>query len=380
MQLEKTSKMVNTLDDFIKENEIRIGEGKDFTTTPPLYYQSLNDAFYNYFKTVRNNKDTYHFLLDFKSWSRKDVAFNFSNTDSAVFAILGFHRFFELLIKDILRRINQFLAVKFPDNEEDAIKFLNQELESEIMETVEFRKAFERFKEAIKYQNKNPNKIEYSIIQQFSFLNDDTLNRLSRWRNRIMHNGSTIPNIYLLDYLVSQKIIPLVDTVVETDKDILKSYRPHYFETLTGIKIIEEIKKIKFDFRDFSNENKGNELALKILRLAHLKELGRATYNLEFTMKNNISYYDPYYKDPIGRNKRFAEQEKSHPSFYANKKCPCCGFDTLVVYRSEFDDIFTKKKDFISWFNCFTCSYSLKNNLGDPEYFGYSSEKLFATQ
>ncbi|MBP7152580.1 MAG: hypothetical protein KBA43_07960 [Paludibacteraceae bacterium] len=369
--------MVKTLDEFFKENEIRIGEGKDFTTNPPLYYQSLNDAFYNYFKTVRNNKDTYHFLLNFSQWNREGVAFNFSNTDSAVFMILGFHRFFELLIKDILSRINPLLSVKFPEDEEDAIKLLNQELSSEQMETVEFRKAFERFKEAIKYHGKNPKKTEYAIIRQFSFLNDDTLNRLAKWRNRIMHNGSNIPNIYLLDYLVSQKIIPIVDKVVETDKDNLKNYRPHFFETFSGINIIEEIKKIKFDFKDFYVKKNGNELALKILRLAHLKELGRATYNLELTLKNNISFYEPYYQDPIGRNRRFAEQEKSHPSFFAIKKCPCCGYETLVVYRSDYDDVFSNKKDFISWFNCITCTYSLKNNLGDPEYFGYCNEKLF---
>ena len=369
-----------TTDDFFKGNEYKIDEGGAILT-PPIYYQSLNDAFNNYFKTVRNNKDTYHFLLDFKD--SQTSSFDFHNLDSAVFTILGFHRFFELLLKDILRRINPFLAVKFPEKEKETMKFYNNKLNHEKMETVEFRKAFERFREAISYHNENPHKTEYSIVQRFLFLsNDDTLNRLARWRNRIMHNGNTIPNVYLLDYLVSQKIIPIIDAVVKADKDILKNYLPHYFETLTGIKIIDEIIKIKIDYNDFNNESKANELALKILRLAHLKELGRASYTLEYTIKNNISYYAPYYKDPIGRNRRFAEgEEKNHESFYAPiKKCPCCGFDTLVVYRKEYDDIFTKKKAFISWFNCFTYTYSLKNNIGDPEYFGYSKEKLFAIE
>jgi hypothetical protein len=367
-----------TIDEFFKENEYKIDEGGR-VLTPPIYYQSLNDAFNNYFNTVKNNKDTYHFLLDFKD--KATNSFEFHNLDSAVFTILGFHRFFELLLKDILRRINPFLAVKFPEKEKETLNYFNNNLDPEKMETVEFRKAFERFKEAINYHNQNPHKSEYSIVQEFLFLNSgDTLNRLAKWRNRIMHNGNTIPNVYLLDYLVSQKIIPIIDAVVKADKGILKNYLPHYFETLTGIKIIDEIIKIKIDFKDFRNESKANELALKILRLAHLKELGRASYTLEYTIKSNISYYAPYYKDPIGRNIRFAEQEKVHESFYANKKCPCCGFETLVVYRKEYDDIFTKKKNFISWFNCFTCTYSLKNNIGDPEYFGYSKEKLFATE
>src|SRR3989339_789839 len=372
--------MDKEFDKFMKENEVRIGNDKDFTTTPPLYYQSLNDAFRNYFNTLRNNKDTFHFLLDFKFWNREAIGFNFNKSDSAVFTILGFHRFFELLLKDILRRINPFLAVKFPENEEMTIKFHNNELNAEQMETVEFKKAYDRFKETIKYNEHNQQKNEYAIIQEFSFLNDDALVILARWRNRIIHNGNTIPNIYLLDYFVTQKLIPLVAKVVETDKNNFKNGLPHYFETFTGIKIIDEIQKIKYDYKDFRNEEKAKELAFKLLHIAHLKELGRARYGIEYTLKNNISYFEPYYENPIERNKRFALQEKIHPAYNAIKTCPCCGFDTLVVYKKEYDDILTLKKDFISWFNCYTCTYSLKNNLGDPSYFGICKEPIFATK
>lgn len=366
-----------TLRDFFKDNEYRIDED-GAVLTPPIYYQSLHEAFNNYFKTVKNNKNSYHFLLDFSD--RKKNSFDFHNLDSAVFTILGFHRFFELLLKDILRRIDPFFAVKFPEKEKDTIDFYNDRLDADKMETVEFKKAFERFKEAITYGTNNPDKPEYDIAKQFSFLKaDDTLEILARWRNRIMHNGQTLPNIYLLDYLISQRIIPMIADVIRTEKKILKEYLPHYFQTLTGINIIDEISKIKIDYKDFSDKRKAQELAIKILRLAHLKELGRASYTLDIVIKNNRSYDAPYYNDPIGRNMKFAATEKNNESFYAIKKCPCCGFETLVVYRQEYYDIFKDSKAFISWFNCFTCSYSLKNNIGDPEYFGYSKEKLFAT-
>jgi len=364
-----------TEDHFFQENEYKVTKDGP-TKTPPIYYGSLNDAFYNYFKTVKNNKNTYHLLLDFNNV--KTNSFDLHNLDSAVFAILGFHRFFELLLKDILRRIDPFLSVKFPDKEKEAIRFLNKDLDYEEMETVEFKKAFERFKEALKYSNENPDNTKYAIAQKFSFLRDDnTLERLSSWRNRIMHNGSTLPNFHLLDYLISQKVIPLVDAVIKAEKDILKGYLPIYFETSTGIKIIDEIIKIKIDYKDYQVESKKDDLIRKVLRLAHLKELGRAAYTLDVTLNNNISFYNPYYHDPISRYSRCAEQEKSHESFYALKKCPCCGFDTLVVYRLG-DSI--DKKEFISWFECFTCTYSVKNNIGDPELFGFSKEKLFATE
>lgn len=371
--------MPNDIDVLFSQNEVQIGESKDFKTTPPLYYQSLNDAFYNYFRTVKNNKDMYHSILNFQQLDRKSMTINFRNADSTVFAILGFHRFFELLIKDILRRVNPYLAVKLPGNEDSEIKYLNKEMPAEELDTVEFQKAFNRLKEAIKYSNENPKKIKYRMLKRFSFLkDDDTLTRLTRWRNRIMHNGNTIPNIYLLDYLVSQRIVPLVVKVIKADKAVLGKYFPHYFETYTHIKIVEEMHRIKFDFREFGKAEKRKQLAKKYSRLAHLKEFGRAAYGLEFTLKNNISFSDPYYEDPIGRNIRFAEQERSQPLFHNLKSCPCCGYATLVVYRKDTIPGFSEE-NFISWFNCFTCSYSLKNNVQDPYHFGFCKERLFAT-
>jgi hypothetical protein len=195
-----------------------------------------------------------------------------------------------------------------------------------------------------------------------------------------MHNGSTIPNIFLLDYLVSQKIIPLVAQVVNAQKDILKEYLPHYFNTPTEIKIIEEIIKIKFSHEDFRNKNNIEEITEKFFRLAHLKELGRAAFTIEYRFKQNSSFYEPYYHDPIGRNKRFAQSESSHESFHSIKKCPCCGTETLVIYRKGFTDVFTQSDTFISWMNCLSCSYSLKNNVGDPYDFGLSEEYLFAQE
>ncbi len=367
-----------TIEDFFKENEYKITNG-GATLNPPIYYQSLNDAFTNYFNTVRNNKNTYHFQLDFKEGNNSVI--NFHNIDSAVFTILGFHRFFELLLKDILTRINPLLAFKFPINEKESILFLNQELELDKMETVEFSKAFQRFKEALKYSIDNPENTQYLIVQKFSFLKEgETLNKLSTWRNRIMHNGKTLPNIYLLDYFISQSVIPLINEVIKVDSDTLKEYKPHYFKTLSGINIIEEILNIKIDYKDFKKETPKKELAEKYLKLAHLKELGRASVTVDPYIKNNIVYDSPYYNDPISRNIRFALQEKNHESFYSHKKCPCCGYDTLVVYRKEIDEVITQKKGFISWFNCYTCTYSLKNNIGDPNYFGYSEELLFATE
>lgn len=367
------------LTDFLKENEIRIG--KDFQTTPPVYYHSLNDAYYNYFQTLRDYKETYHFLLDFQSWDRESLAANYGNSKSTVFAILGFHRFFELLLKDILKRFNPFLAVKFLEKDEDLIKFFDNNLSPEDVNSVEFTEANKRIRRLFTYYSNKPEEI--NIITKFEFLNSpfnqETLSELAKWRNRIIHNGNTVPNIYALDYLVSQRITSLVIEIIDADKETLNQYTPHYFETFTGIKIIDRIRQIKFDYMDFTNPNKSSNLGLAILELAHLKELGRAMYKTDPAFKRNRSFYESYYKDPIQKFERFAAVETAHLNFHSLKNCPCCGFNTLIIYKDEYQNAFTKefKMEFISWFKCFACDYSLKNNLGDPYYFEISKEKIF---
>lgn len=367
---------MTTANDFFEENDVRVGEGKDFGSSVAIYYESLSDAFSWYFKTISSLKDSYNLLFE-GDWDRKSLAFNFhaNITRDITFSILGFHRFFELLIKDILRRIDPFLAVKFLENEAQLIKHLSNKLNPETVKTVEFNEAYTRFKEAIKQYNIDPiENAQFKPAADFSFLaQDDSLNRLSKWRNRIMHNGTTMPNIFQLDYLVTQRIVPLVLKIIEIEKDkfntSLNGYFPHYSQTFTGIKILEGLYLIKFDFKDFANTKKKEELLEKYFKLAYLKEFGRATYKLSPYLKKNRLYYEVYYDNPQGRFKRFAESERGTPQFHSIKACPCCGFETLVVYRME---------HYFSWFTCTTCSFSLKSNIPDPSVYGYSTEHIFA--
>src|SRR5690606_12329743 len=125
--------------EFFKNNDVRICEGKDFTPTPPVNYSSLNDAFHNYFLTFRDKKDTFHFILNIQTWERKSLAFNFTGAnDNIVFSILGFHRFIELLLKDILRRINPYLAVKFLEKEEELFQFFDNKISADEIKTIEY--------------------------------------------------------------------------------------------------------------------------------------------------------------------------------------------------------------------------------------------------
>jgi hypothetical protein len=370
------------LREFFRNNDVRIGEGKDFTITPPVYYSSLNDAFHSYFLTFRDKKDTFHFILDVQTWERKSLAFNFTGSgDNVVFSILGFHRFIELLLKDILRRINPFLAVKFLEKEEELFKYLNNQISADDIKSIEYSESFKRVKQAFKHYEKD-SQVYIDHLKDYEFLlsqrNIETLNYLSEWRNRIMHNGMTLPNLFAFEYLISQRLIPLIREIINAEKKYLKDYLPHFFETATGIKIIEEFLAVKFEFTDFEDKTKSRSIAINLLKLGHLKELGRAAFTQSAAIRNNISFYEPYYENPIGRVERFAETERQHKEFYDLRTCLCCGIKSLIVYRKPIDIPWTDEK-FISWFKCYNCDYSLKNNVGDPNFFNLSDTPIFAT-
>src|SRR5688572_24237886 len=78
--------------------------------------------------------------------------FDYTGADeSIVFTILGFHRFFELLLKDVLRRINPFLAVKMFEKEEEVFEFIDNRLNPDNVKTIEYSETVKRFKQAYKH-------------------------------------------------------------------------------------------------------------------------------------------------------------------------------------------------------------------------------------
>ncbi len=57
----------------------------------------------------------------------------------------------------------------------------------------------------------------------------------------------------------------------------------------------------------------------------------------------------------------------------------CFGVKSLVVYRKSISPILVNEK-FISWFKCYNCDYSLKNNIKDPYFFNFSKSQIFAVE
>lgn len=376
---------MNKLSDFLKNNEITIG--KDFMMSPPAYYSSLKEAYFYYFSTFKHDKDSFHFILSIDNWNEEGLGSGYSSgaMEEICFSILNFHRFFELFIKEILSRIDPFLSVKMFEKEEEIFRFLNNSISTDEIKTIEFSDAIKRLRFAFNYYSEES--IEYrEVLIHFKFLKEknamDALDVLSQWRNRIMHNGKTFPNLFAFDYLISQEITPIIYEIINTEVIRKEWGNVFLFTTPTGINVIDEILKVKFKHQDFNNIDMKNKLAHSFFKLAHLKEIGKASFKLELNTRSNIHHYEPYYENPIGRVERFAESEKKCSDYLKSSTCICCGLNSLVVYQRKMKHPFSKEvfqDEFVTieWFKCYNCEYALKNNITDAHYFGISDTQYF---
>lgn len=368
---------MSQIKNFHKANEFEFG--RKYQSATPYYYASLHDGFEHYFNSVRNIKNTVHLSLDSLHLPDNLSLETIKMMDGIGLSILAFHRFFELFIKDLLARINPFLSVIVIDKRDEFFRFLDGSLSPAEVKTVEYGIAFQRLEGAFKYYCEvGP---QYREIDRFRFLiegaNKEALGILTEWRNRIMHNGKTLPNCVSFDFLISQQIIPIVSKIIEAEQDNLKKWKPHFFESLSGVNIIEEICLIKFNPSEFNEPSASLALQLKYLRLAHLKELGRASFTQDYAIRNNVDYWESSYADPIGRAERFAESESSNDEFFKRTRCNCCNNQSMVVYKKPTDDLFEIGRNFHSWFKCFLCGYSLNLHMGDPFDFGLAEERVF---
>jgi hypothetical protein len=363
------------LKDFLDFNSSKINE--DYEVIPPIYYYSLDDAFFHYFQTFRDKKDVYDYSVHHEFWDVKNFNFSRISYDHATFTFLGFHRFFELLLKDLLRKVNPNLALKF-DKTDNLFELVTNNL---IVngQTIEFREALDRINIIFQQYKIDNLSYKFSIIQNFNFIvsgdNYDTLKNLNDWRNRIMHNGLTIPNIIGLDYFITQRILPLVKKII--DIELPDIFRPFYLKTPSGIDILEELLKIKFTYLDFSRKKNVDILYKHLIKIGHLKELGRSSFNIYPSLRTGQPFFEPYDSEFLSRVHKIAENEKNNKDFYKLEKCVCCSQETAVVYKKESLSLINKEKTYFYWLRCYFCDYCIRDNVGEPSIFGLTRIRYF---
>src|SRR5690606_33158604 len=146
------------------------------------------------------------------------------------------------------------------------------------------------------------------------------------------------------DYLISKMLLPILDKIFKAEKTMSPDLLlPFYFQTITGINIIEEILKVDLNIKSMKDDPM--DYTRKILKLGHLKELGRCSFNHIPKLRRNIAVNESYYENPIGRAQRFAEAEMKSEHYYSLNNCACCGEKTLIVYKRVNEKLFEWEKD-----------------------------------
>lgn len=392
------------LKNLAERNEVKIDNTKDRKRTPPHHFESLRNAFASYFSTFRTSNATLEsYAMSTSTTPKKQLTILESqhlDVENTVLSLTNFERFFELYIKDILRHVHPRLV----QEESRAVPKARKtwQLLFKIQDgtfvphktgnrtyTIAFRETLKRFYELFRY-SRLPDKKSHPIVKKFvktinsyQFLFCDehkaTLELINWYRDRILHNGNSLPSMRSLDYIVTQRIIPIVLAIRNQTRT---EYGDWWFflETVANIDLLGSLAAVKIEPRNAKSSKQINTAVQNLLYIGHLKELGRANLNMNWLMRRNLrATFEYNYFDPVGRGIRFAEIE-NEKNTYARQvaSCPCCGHNSLVIYCQEWNDMFNGNSPLnIDWVKCYTCDYHVRYNTGEPAYFRLHNERLF---
>ena len=388
---------LETLRNLAEQNDVTIADHGNYRRVPPHYFDSLRNAFEFYFNTFNTQNASYNFYAEGLSMHpTRATKHDFLDEENTVLAIVAFERFFELFLKNLLWMTNENLAYTRKKGKLPIDKLI-AEIKAGTFEplamdgkpfTIPFRETLTRFYGLIDLHKQGSSDAIVTafsvILSKHSFLDSSdhqaSLELLNWYRDRILHNGNKLPSLWMLDYFVTQHLIPIIAEIIRAEKDTLAESM-FYFTTLTHIDLIKELTSIRFEFNQLHDPQKTQETLQTLLSIGHLKELGRANLNMNLYMRNNTqATYEYNYKDPKGRGRRFANVEKNeHPHAIRVSQCICCGEESMVVYRETINDIFNPgSKKHIEWVKCYTCDYHIRYNAGDPYLFNLKEDKLFS--
>ena len=333
-------------------------------------YVSLKSAIQNYFDTCQALSFVGTQPLNFKRISQIAFCDIPEYQSSYFFSITHFQHFFELIIKDILTRIDPLLVVKFDDvgvEEMYCRKNGFDNPKSEKIQWVAFRDALERLKNIKEVISDTLDTKEISLLLD----NKDTLGKLNRFRNEAWHKGVSFLNYDAYDKFVGRKILPLVEKLFETSNYSSKKYLWNYKNLRCGLDPIKEI------IDEFSGKKN-----IDFEKVALLKELGRAAYHNPLVMgddKNRDkkeyclyrSLLEKVNKDKIEEGLAKTKALCKTFNLFEAYKCPVCGLKTLVRFvNDESGDVedenglpYQYQKIIPFKIVCQTCSFRINPNI-----------------
>ncbi len=292
-------------------------------------FLSLKTALHAYFETYRATYEGFSNPLKFDD-STLQSKFESDLYKTLYFTtITHFQNFFELILKDFLRKIDELLAVKWNEKFTTYLyrKIKSKELCSNVFcQSIEFSEALKRLKII---QKENPTddvikKIEFLLVKE----NDETLDFLNDLRNRIWHRGLYYLFYPKLDCFICGKILPLVKQV--TDLDWYSENKEWIYKNLKcGVDPIASL------INEIGNPPVNYE------KIALLKEMGRAAYhNPIIQIDDNCSILERGAKVNCNYEKMKIVNAKVEGAcnelLLKVYDCPVCGQNTFLKY--ELDD------------------------------------------
>ncbi|MBF0536768.1 MAG: hypothetical protein HQL03_00785 [Nitrospirae bacterium] len=187
---------------------------------------------------------------------------------------------------------------------------------------------------------------------------EDALEKLGTNRNKLWHKGKGFLRYTALDEFIGGYILPII---LEFDNlHIALSHIWKYKETHCKIEPIKEIIKT-------INACKGKLDDNSVLKIAILKEIGRASYKnpLVFSEKINTESFNAPHIDKA-LNIASLEKEGKGNNVYKVCFCPVCGVESLVIYYDDEDD----SVSFTDEAKCMCCTFNINRSLKNPSKHG----------
>lgn len=362
-----------------------------------IAFLSLRVAIKAYFSTynvIRNKFDPNDPELD------KILEGNIRFCEAYAETIVHFQHFFELIIKDILRREHPLLASRIYSHPTILYKILhNQPLtaeEEQKLQSVEFSDALKSLCELIK--NKQ---IQGFQALQFIVEHKDTLEELNNLRNRVWHRGAFFLSYTNLDTFIGKFVLPVVDATnnlsaykaigflwkynhtdcgIDPVESIRLEYqrnqppsvgkiallkeigRAAYINPLHDKKVLEQerddrIAKIEKEIREL--EKRGEQIPKRLL-------ISKGMADMPYRMVAELD--SPYIEKAIKISKHEAEKY-----FFEIIKCPICGVESFILYdeSDSFPDSDTGAYVSYNWVHsakCECCTFKIDSKLEIKKY------------
>lgn len=178
------------------KNDVRVDNFRGYAKSIPYYYDSLRHAFSFYCNTFVTNNTSYAFYAEgLHKRNVRILKHQFLDEDNTVLTLIAFERFFELLLKDLLSRVNKkFVLVLTDTNNNGKLvsierlrggtrefitgignnSYAPKKIENKTL-SIPFRETFARFYGLLDFAKQNPNlnkvgKEFLKLISQYPFL------------------------------------------------------------------------------------------------------------------------------------------------------------------------------------------------------------------